>query len=69
MSGRSALEEVMSSSGDVVGLGDQIREMEIAMATPMSDDDMAHCLNDTAMPWKNLNTRAAMIWKPGPRQC
>jgi ATP-binding cassette subfamily F protein 3 len=40
MSGCSALEEVMSASGDAVVLGDQIREMEIAMATPMSDDDM-----------------------------
>lgn len=44
MSGRSALEEVMSASGDVVRLGDEIREMEIAMATPMSDDDMAELL-------------------------
>ncbi|MFZ2634400.1 MAG: ABC-F family ATP-binding cassette domain-containing protein [Desulfosalsimonadaceae bacterium] len=44
MSGRSALEEVMSESGDVVRLGAQIREMEIAMATPMSDDDMAALL-------------------------
>jgi len=41
MSGRSALEEVMSASGGVVRLGDEIREMEIAMATPMSDDAMA----------------------------
>ncbi|RJP95611.1 MAG: ABC transporter ATP-binding protein [Desulfobacteraceae bacterium] len=44
MSGRSALEEVMSESGDVVRLGHEIREMEIAMATPMSDDDMAALL-------------------------
>jgi ATP-binding cassette subfamily F protein 3 len=41
MSGRSALEEVMSASGDVIRLGDEIREMEIAMATPMSNDAMA----------------------------
>ena len=44
MSGRSALEEVMSASGDAVALGDQIRAMESAMATPMSDDDMATLL-------------------------
>jgi ATP-binding cassette subfamily F protein 3 len=44
MSGRSALEEVMSASGDVVRLGDEIREMEIAMANPMSNDDMSSLL-------------------------
>jgi ATP-binding cassette subfamily F protein 3 len=41
MSGRSALEEVMAASGDVVRLGNEIRKMEIAMATTMSDNDMA----------------------------
>jgi ATP-binding cassette subfamily F protein 3 len=44
MSGRSALEEVMSAAGDVVHLGDEIRAMEIAMATPMSDDEMTTLL-------------------------
>ncbi len=44
MSGRSALEEVMSAVEDVVRLGSEIREMEAAMAEPMSDDDMANLL-------------------------
>ncbi|MEN6468414.1 MAG: ABC-F family ATP-binding cassette domain-containing protein, partial [Smithella sp.] len=43
MSGRSALEEVMSASEDVVKLGLQIQEMEAAMCEPQSEEDMA-CL-------------------------
>jgi ATP-binding cassette subfamily F protein 3 len=41
MSGRSALAEVMAAAGAVTLLGEQIREMEAAMATPMEDDQLA----------------------------
>jgi ATP-binding cassette subfamily F protein 3 len=44
MSGRSALDEVMSASIDVMRMGAEIREMEAAMCEPMSDDDMADLL-------------------------
>ena len=44
MAGQSALAEVMSAVGDVMSLGDEIRQMEQAMARPMSDDDMAELL-------------------------
>ncbi|NCU37430.1 ABC-F family ATP-binding cassette domain-containing protein, partial [Candidatus Falkowbacteria bacterium] len=40
MSGRSALAEVMAAAGEVTALGEQIREMESAMATPMADDEL-----------------------------
>ena len=44
MSGRSALEEVISSSADMVRLGAQISEMEAAMAQPMGEDELADLL-------------------------
>jgi ATP-binding cassette subfamily F protein 3 len=44
MSGRSALEEVISASADVVRLGLQIQEMEAAMSETMGEDDMADLL-------------------------
>ena len=44
MSGRSALEEVMSASAETVALGDQIRAAEAQMAEPMDDDAMAELL-------------------------
>jgi ATP-binding cassette subfamily F protein 3 len=44
MSGRSALEEVMSAVGNVVELGIEIKEMEAAMGEPMDDDAMASLL-------------------------
>ena len=44
MAGRSVLAEVMSAAGDIVALGESIREMEAAMAEPMSDDQMAALL-------------------------
>ena len=44
MSGRSALQEVMSASGSVMALGRQIREMEAAMCEPMADEAMAELL-------------------------
>ncbi|RPJ80327.1 MAG: ABC transporter ATP-binding protein, partial [Deltaproteobacteria bacterium] len=44
MSGRSALTEVMSAVEDLVTLGVQIREMEIAMGESMSDDAMTSLL-------------------------
>ncbi len=44
MAGQSALAEVMSAVGDVMSLGEEIRQMEQAMALPMSDDDMAELL-------------------------
>jgi ATP-binding cassette, subfamily F, member 3 len=44
MSGRSALQEVMSASEDVTRLGQQIREMEAAMGEPLEEDEMAELL-------------------------
>jgi len=44
MAGRSALAEVMSAAEDVMALGRQIRDMEEAMAGPLSDDDLAALL-------------------------
>jgi len=44
MSGRSALAEVMAAAGAVTALGEQIREMEAAMSTPMEDDELAALL-------------------------
>ncbi|MEN8198760.1 MAG: ABC-F family ATP-binding cassette domain-containing protein [Thermodesulfobacteriota bacterium] len=44
MSGRSALEETMSAVAEVTELAKEIREMETAMATPMSDEEMAQLL-------------------------
>jgi ATP-binding cassette subfamily F protein 3 len=44
MAGRSALAEVMSASGDVVNLAENMRQMEAAMAEPMDDDAMANLL-------------------------
>ena len=44
MSGRSALAEVMAAAGAVTSLGEQIREMEAAMSTPMTEDEMAALL-------------------------
>ena len=44
MAGRSALAEVMSAVGDVMSLGEEIRDMEQAMARPMDDEAMAELL-------------------------
>ncbi|MCP4716506.1 MAG: ABC-F family ATP-binding cassette domain-containing protein [Deltaproteobacteria bacterium] len=44
MSGRSALEEVMYASEDVMRLGEEIGEMEAAMGQPLDDDEMAALL-------------------------
>ncbi len=44
MSGRSALAEVMSGAAEVVELGARIREMEVAMGQPMSDEAMGALL-------------------------
>jgi ATP-binding cassette subfamily F protein 3 len=44
MSGRSALQEVMSASEAVMLLGQQIREMEAAMGEPLEADAMAELL-------------------------
>ena len=44
MSGRTVLTEVMSASGDIVALGIKMREMEAAMAEPMTDEAMADLL-------------------------
>lgn len=44
MSGRSALEEVMSASADVMQLGRQIAELEAAMCQPQDDEEMANLL-------------------------
>ncbi|MHB8908017.1 MAG: ABC-F family ATP-binding cassette domain-containing protein [Syntrophales bacterium] len=44
MSGRSALQEVMSASEAVIKLGLQIRELEAAMCEPMAKEEMAELL-------------------------
>jgi ATP-binding cassette subfamily F protein 3 len=44
MAGRSALEEVMAGSAATVQLAGELKEMEQAMGTPMSDDAMAELL-------------------------
>jgi ATP-binding cassette, subfamily F, member 3 len=44
MSGRSALQEVMSASEAVMALGRQIREMEAAMCEPLEEDAMTDLL-------------------------
>ena len=44
MSGRSALQEVMSASETVTQLGLQIRELETAMGQPMAEGEMADLL-------------------------
>ena len=44
MAGRSALAEVMSAVGDVMSLGEEIRDMEQAMARSMDDEAMAELL-------------------------
>ena len=44
MSGRSALQEVMSASEAVVQLGLQIHELEAAMGQPMDEEEMADLL-------------------------
>jgi ATP-binding cassette, subfamily F, member 3 len=44
MAGRSALAEVMAAADSITTLGEQIREMEAAMALPMEDDEMATLL-------------------------
>ncbi len=45
MAGRSALAEVMAASAETMRLGEQMREMEAAMAEPMSDAAMAALLD------------------------
>jgi hypothetical protein len=69
MSGRSALAEVMAAAGAITALGEQIREMEAAMATPMEDDQLAALLERYVPPPRSLNTGAAMTWRTGPRPC
>ena len=44
MSGRSALAEVMAAAHAITALGEQIREMETAMATPMGEEELAALL-------------------------
>lgn len=44
MSGRSALEEVVAASEATVALGEEIRQMEMQMCEPLSDDEMAQLL-------------------------
>ena len=44
MAGRTALAEVMAAAGEVTELGEQMREMEMAMGQPMEDDEMTALL-------------------------
>ncbi len=69
MSGRSALAEVMSGAADVMKLGQEMKEMEAAMAQPMDDDAMATLLEkygEAAETFENrggydLETRAQTV--------
>lgn len=69
MSGGSALSEVMSSSADVIKLGERMKEMEAAMAEPMAADAMDNLLaeyGDASEEFENrggydLETRAEII--------
>ncbi|MDP3694990.1 MAG: ABC-F family ATP-binding cassette domain-containing protein [Desulfocapsaceae bacterium] len=44
MAGRTALAEVMAAAGEVTELGEQMREMELAMGLPMADEEMTALL-------------------------
>jgi ATP-binding cassette subfamily F protein 3 len=44
MSGRSVIKEVMAGMAELVKLGKEIRKMELAMAEPMEDDELAALL-------------------------
>jgi len=44
MSSRTVLEEVMSAAGDILLLGEQMREMEARMSLPMDDEALAELL-------------------------
>ncbi|MGV1100997.1 ABC-F family ATP-binding cassette domain-containing protein [Thiovibrio sp. JS02] len=44
MAGRSALAETMSAAGEVMLLGERIKEMEAAMGQPLADPEMAALL-------------------------
>ncbi|MDO9042005.1 MAG: ABC-F family ATP-binding cassette domain-containing protein [Desulfocapsaceae bacterium] len=44
MAGRTALAEVMAAAGEVTELGEQMREMELAMGLPMEDEEMTALL-------------------------
>ena len=44
MAGRSALQEVMSTSDAITQLGLRIQELEAAMGQPLAEDEMAHLL-------------------------
>jgi ATP-binding cassette, subfamily F, member 3 len=69
MSGRSALQEVMSEAADIILLGEQMKEMEGAMAEPMDDKAMEILLEkygETAEAFENrggydLETRAQTV--------
>ena len=44
MAGRSVLAEVMSAAGEIVILGQQMREMEAKMSEPMAEEELADLL-------------------------
>ncbi len=44
LAGRSVLDEVMSAAGEIVEMGQQMREMERRMGEPMADGEMAALL-------------------------
>jgi ATP-binding cassette subfamily F protein 3 len=46
MSGRTALEEVISAAGDILALGEKMKDMEKAMSEPMEDDALESLLAD-----------------------
>ncbi|WP_028582473.1 ABC-F family ATP-binding cassette domain-containing protein [Desulfogranum japonicum] len=46
MSGRTVLEEVMSAAGEVVELGQRMRQLETQMSQPMDDDALAGLLEE-----------------------
>ena len=69
MSGRSALDEVMAGSAETVRLSAVLKEMEMAMCEPQSDDEMSALLDRYGVAQEefehrdgyNLDTRAQTV--------
>ncbi len=69
MSGRSALDEVMAGSAETVRLSAELKQMEMAMCEPQSDDEMAALLDRYGVAQEefehrdgyNLDTRAQTV--------
>jgi ATP-binding cassette, subfamily F, member 3 len=64
MAGRSALAEVMAVAADVVRLGEEMRQMEEAMAQPMADAEMAALLERYGNAVEEFEHRGGYDLKP-----